>query len=323
MKQMVNEINLQGYVFSIGGRDGSLYHGHTSAESKRPNTDYISGTLNIATDEDCTNIVPARFNFVTEFFSKSGKENSSWGVLNDIENNDLTVSSKGKDGAYKIRITASASSNPFVGQDGNLVDRPSIDVNFAHPSANGFNEKQRNTFKFDMVMVNYIEREVEDGDNYGQINGYVFNTFRREATPVVLVIRNQNGMNYFEGLGASTGNPIGIHVWGRIVSTTIRHEHQIESAWGEPTIEYTTTTTREWLIDGSSPETLPFGDESFITEDELIECLNNHENIVAAAKERAEQRNNNSSKSAFAAAPDLPATSTPKKTFGSSDDFAF
>ncbi len=322
MKQMINEINLQGYVFGISGRDGKLYRGRTSAESKRPNTDYISGTVNIATDEDCVNVVPARFNFVTEFW-KSGKENASWGVLNDIKNGDLTVSSKGKDGAYKIRVTASADSNPFVGQDGNVVDRPVINVSFAHPASMGFNENQRNTFKFDMVMVNYIEREVEDGDNYGEVQGYVFNTFRKESIPVSLVIRNQAGMNYFEGLGATMANPIGVHVWGRIVSTTIQHKHEIESAWGEPTVEYTTTTTREWLIDGCSPDTLPFGDEEFITEDEFIECMNNHEAQIADAKKRAEERNSGNGASAFATAPDLPATSTPKKTFGNANDFAF
>ena len=47
----VNEVLVEGYVFNIGG-NGKLFEGTTGPESKRPNTDYISGTLNICTDED-------------------------------------------------------------------------------------------------------------------------------------------------------------------------------------------------------------------------------------------------------------------------------
>lgn len=320
MKQMINEIQLQGYVYSIGGRDGALYHGRTSAESKIPNTDYVSGTVNIVTDEDGANIVPIRFNFVTEKYSKSGKENPSWGVLRDIENNNATWQAQGKEGAYKIRVTCAAASNPFVGQEGRMVDRPTIDVTFAHPAAGGFNDNQRNAFKFDMIVVNYSEHEVEDGENYGVINGYVFNSFRKEATPVVLTIHDPSGMQYFESLDASTGNPVFQSVWGKIVSTTIRHEKEVESAFGAPQIEYTTSTQREWVVEGCAANVGEFGDAGIISEDELVECLNNHENTIALAKERYE--NSHKPASAFDA-PNIGGAAKPKRTFGSSSDFAF
>lgn len=316
MKQMINQIDLQGYVFNFGG-NGLFHNTVNNSKSKMNGIDYINGTVNVATDEDGANVVPVRFNFVTEKYGKSGKENPSWGVLNDIEGGNKTWEVQGKEGAYKIRITCAAGSNPFVGQDGKMVDRPGIEVSFAHPANNGFNENLRNMFKFDIVIINYAVREVEDGDDYGVINGYVFNNFRKEAIPVTLAIRNQGGMNYFEGLEPSTGNPIATQVWGRIVSTTIKRKQEVENAWGDPQVTYTTSTQREWLIDGSRSELYEFGDESFITEDEFMTCLNNHEDVIAAAQKRYDDRQNG--KSAF----DAPKKVEEKTTKTSVYDFPF
>lgn len=315
MKQMINEINVQGYVFNIAGN--GLFKGTTGPESKVPNTDYMSGTVNVVTDEDGANVVPVRFNFVTEKYGKSGKENSAWNVLKDIDDDDKTWESQSKEGAYKIRLSCSAGSNPFIGQDGNMIDRPCINVRFAHPANNGFNADQRNSFKFDMVMVNFAIREVENGEDYGVINGYVFDSYRKEAIPVSLVLRNQKGMEYFESLDASPSNPVGINCWGNIVSTTIKREKVVESDWGEPQVTYTTSTQREWLIVGSTVKGCDFGDEMFITEDEFVECLNNHEKVVADAQARYDAKKNSGS--------DFTVTTnnTPKRTFGSASDFQF
>ncbi len=312
-KNMTNEINIQGYVFNFSGN--GLFHGTTGPESKVPNTDYVSGTVNIATDEEGANVVPVRFNFITKKYSKSGKENPNWQVLKDIEDGNKTWEQQGKDGAYKIRVACMAGSNPFVGQDGKMVDRPSIDVNFAHPSNNGFNENQRNSFKFDMVVVNYFVKEVEDDDDYGILNGYTFNSFRKEAIPLTLVVRMPEAMSYFENLDASTANPVFQTVWGNIVSTTIRKEQEVESAFGKPQITYTTSTQREWVVTGASANPGEFGDESILTEDELIECLNNHESVVAAAQKRYDDKQNGGT--AFSE------KKTTKRTFGSASDFGF
>ena len=146
-------------------------------------------------------VIPVRFNFITEKYSKSGKDNPNWQVLHDIETQDATWQEKGIDGAYKVRLNCQVGSNPFIDRNtGNIVDRPSIDVNFAHPATMGFNDNQRNTFKFDMAIINYHEQEVEDGDNYGVVLGFVFNSVREEAIPVTLAVRSQGGMNYFENL---------------------------------------------------------------------------------------------------------------------------
>lgn len=318
MKQMVNEINLQGHVYSVSGN--GLYRGTVNnIESPVNGVDYINGSLNIATDDDGANVVPVRFNFVTEKY-RSGKENASWGVLNEIEEGSKTWDAQGKDGAYKIRLTCSAGANPFVGQDGNIVDRPCINVNFAHPANNGFREDQRNSFKFDIVIVNFVNKEVEDGDDYGEIRGYVFSGFgdRIEATPVILTIHMKSGIDYFESLDASPQNPVATQVQGKIVSKTIQREQVTEGAFGEPIVNYTTSTQREWEVTWAAPETYEFGDESFMTEDELVRAMDLHQDNVAAAQARYDAKKNSSG--AFTP----PAqNNAPKKTFGSANDFAF
>ena len=51
MKQMTNEIQIQGYVFSFSG-NGLFHNTVNNVESKMNGVDYINGTVNVATDED-------------------------------------------------------------------------------------------------------------------------------------------------------------------------------------------------------------------------------------------------------------------------------
>lgn len=286
-----NEVLVEGYVFNIGG-NGKLYEGTTGPESKRPNTDYISGTLNIATDEEGINIVPVRFNFVTEKWS-SGKDNDTWKILKEIINTGKTWENVGRDNAIKVRLQCSVGVNDFLGRDGNMVEAKSVDCSFAHFANNGFSEK-RNDFKLDMVIAATALQEVEDGDDYLNLRGYAFN-FRHDAIPVTLTVRDKGGIKYFENADISNANPMVTTVWGKIVSTTQKVEHEVESAWGAPQVEYTTRTLRAWDVVGCSPEPMEWDDESTITIAEFKECMQNRETQKAEAKARQEKRNENNS----------------------------
>ena len=193
MKKFVNEVLIEGYVFSIGG-NGKLFENTTGPESKRPNTDYISGTVNICTDEEGINVVPVRFNFVTEKWS-SGKDNDTWKVLKEIINTNKTWENVGKENAIKVRLQCSVGVNDFLGRDGDMVEAKSIDCSFAHFANNGFSEK-RNDFKMDMVIAATALQEVEGGDDYLNLRGYVF-AYRNALVPVTLSVRNKGGIDYF------------------------------------------------------------------------------------------------------------------------------
>lgn len=282
----VNEVLIEGYVFSVGG-SGKLYEGTTGPESKRPNTDYISGTLNIATDEEGINVIPVRFNFVTEKWA-SGKDNDTWKVLKEVINTGKTWEQVGKDDAIKVRLQCNVGVNDFMGRDGEMVEAKSIDCSFAHFANNGFNTKT-NDFKIDMVIAETVEQEVEDGDNYLNLRGYAFN-FRNDIIPVTLAVKDKGGIKYFEDADISNANPMVTQIWGKIVSTTQNIEHEVESAWGAPQVEYTTRTLRAWEVVGCSPEPMEWDDESTITVAEFKECLANREVQKAEAKARQEER---------------------------------
>lgn len=287
----VNEVLVEGYVFNIGG-NGKLFEGTTGPESKRPNTDYISGTLNICTDEDGINIVPVRFNFVTEKWN-SGKENDTWKVLKEVINTGKTWENVGRDNAIKVRLQCNVGVNDFLGRDGNMVEAKSIDCSFAHFANNGFSDK-RNDFKMDMLIAATALQEVENSDDYLNLRGYAFN-YRGDLIPVTLTVRDKGGINYFENADISNANPMLTNIWGKIVSTTQKIEKEVESAWGAPQVEYTTRTLRAWEVVGCSPEPMDWDDESTITIAEFKTALQNREAQKAAAKARQEEKQSGNS----------------------------
>jgi hypothetical protein len=54
----------------------------TSGEnSKNPGTQFINGTIDIATDDAVTNIVTVHFTYVTPKYAKSGSDNATLATL--------------------------------------------------------------------------------------------------------------------------------------------------------------------------------------------------------------------------------------------------
>ena len=73
MKQnLVNEVHGEGYLYEY---DLKIKY------SDKKKTDFISGKISLATDEDCQNIVEYHFVYVTPVYSKSGKPNPNFGLL--------------------------------------------------------------------------------------------------------------------------------------------------------------------------------------------------------------------------------------------------
>ena len=207
----------------------------------------------------------------------------------------------------KLRIQGDVEVNDFMGRDGNMVEAKQVRGGFTHYANDGFRDK-RNNFETDMAITNVRHIEVENGDDYTNVDGYVFN-FRGDLIPVTYSITNSAGMQYFENLDVSINQPELKYIWGKIVSTTQKVEREVETAWGAPQVEYTTRTLRMWAIDGASPESYPWDDESTITAAEFKQGLANREQQKAEAKARQEARNASATgKSGFPAATnaDLP-----------------
>ena len=297
MRQNKNVVYVEGYVYNC-----SLFANVAGPNSKNPGQEYINGTVNIATDEDGINIVSVRYTYVVPTW-KSGKENETYTILMSLLNDAPTWEKAGKDKAVKLRIQGDVEVNDFMGRDGNMVETKQVRGGFTHYANDGFRDK-RNNFETDMLITSAVRVEVENGNDYMNLSGYVFN-FRNDFIPVTYTLNNEAGIKYFESLDISMNTPYYTYVWGKIVSSTQRIEKQVETAWGAPQVEYTTRTLRMWEVEGCSPESYEFDDDSTITLAEFKQGLANREQQKAEAKARQEARNASSAgKSGFPATTD-------------------
>ena len=304
MKNMINSTHIEGLVY-----ESNLELRVSGENSKHPGTEFIMGTLNIATDDACTNIVPVHFTYVTATTSK-GNANATYGVLKDIIDEKIgAVMTVGADKAGKVRIDSAIGLNEFYSDRNGTEELVSVKRNeggFVHVTAAlAPDEKTRNTFQADMLItsVTRVEGNEERGTKDKVIvRGCVFD-FRKAVLPIDFSVTNERGMEYFEGLGASAKEPIFTKVWGRQISQTTTNKKVEESAWGESRVVETPITRRDWVITGSNPEPYDWDDEDTITAKELTEAMANRETYLASIKQRQDEY-----KASKAAATATPAT---------------
>lgn len=285
----VNTVKVQGYIFNKGEGFRALQK-RTSKAGK----EYIQGELNIATDEDATNVVTVWFQYVAPTYpAKNGKPerpNATYNTLAQIIENTTTYEEAGTN-AQKVRIDGNVGVNDWYNRDGELVSTKRFEGSFVHLMNAGEKLAERPaTFETDMVISNIAEREMENAaENYVNVTGYVFN-FRQDVLPVTFTVRGEGGMKYF----LDQDTPMVTKVWGDIVSSIVKIEHTTESAFGVPTVDVTTRTIRAWDIIGASAEPMDWDDESTITRAELKKKVLEREERLAEEKKRREEARNNS-----------------------------
>lgn len=287
----LNKVHIEGYIFD---------HDLQKRTSKN-GVDYIGGIVNIATSEDAMNVVPVHFIYVTETYSKSGKPNPNFAILEKIIDENNTYSVNGNE-AQKVRIDGNIGVNDFVTRDGEMASPKRVVASFIHTMnpSDDISDKS-STFDADMLITSCIEKEVEDGDDYVELGGYVFG-YQGSLVPVTFSIRNKAGMKYFLGQDISKGNPYCTELWGNIVSTTVTREEKVESAFGAPKVNVTSRTLRAWDVEGCNPESYEWDDESFITKAELKKCIEVREERLADVRKRNEEyRNSQNGKAGFPA----------------------
>ena len=272
-------------------------------QSENYGKEFINGSLSVATDEAGLNVLTVHYTYVTEQ-TKNGKVNVTYSNLKRIMDSGKTWVTDGKDAATKVRLTTSAALNDFYPQGGDqLVSQPRNEGGFVtivtdlNPEGAG-----RQKFTFDTVItgVSLVEADPEKNisEDYVKINCAIFN-FRNDILPFTLIAKNsarEGSVDYFMGLEVSPSEPIYTQVWGEILSTTVKVEKKIESAFGEPTVDVTERHQREWVVTGAKPEPYVFDDASTITVEELSKAVANRnvylEDVKARAKEYYASRGN-------------------------------
>lgn len=280
MKKITNNTHFEGYLYSH-----DLQLRVSSESAKTPGVEFISGTLEILTDDAGLNVVPVSFRYVTEK-TKAGKKNATFGVLQSIIASTGKTYQEAGAGAMKIKVDTALGLNDFYNAEGELITYKLNDGGFVH-TVNAFTDN-RNSFEVDMLITNVVRKEEDPDKGTPEIlfvKGATFN-FMKNILPIELVVKDPAGMNYFENLGASTAEPVFLKVWGHVLCSTIATESVEESAFGEPAVKTTTRRLREWVVTGASTEPYDFGDEAVLTSDEVKEAMAAREVYLADVKER-------------------------------------
>ena len=317
MRRATNSERIEGRVYQHSLAIKTVQN-QTSANFGK---EFISGDLEVAVDEAGLNVIPVHFTYVTSTTS-SGAENRTFSVLKKIIDGGKTWILNGKDEALKVRIDTAIALNDFYTQDGNLVSVKKNEGGFVS-IINGelALENERNTFTVDMLItgVNRTEKNEEKNINedFVTVRGAIFN-FKNELLPVDFLVRNVDGMKYFEDLGVTGAEPIYTKVWGRINCGTILNEVKEDSAFGESAVRTYERKIREWVITGTAKVPYDFGDENILTAAEVTKAQQDREVMLAETKKRSEEyrANKNAVDNSFGnVATTAPTPSVSKGTF--------
>lgn len=289
MRKNINSFHVEGYVYDASKLEKKI----SGEKSKHPGTEFYTGEIGIAVDEEGMNVIPVHFTYVTEFYSKSGKKNNTFTALGKIvDNPEKTWIAGGKDNAIKVKIDGNLGLNDFISSDDQRVSARRCEGSFVTLINNLCDISERNTFQADMVInrVNHVDADPEKNidKDYTTIGGAIFN-FRNDLLPVELTVRNAGGMKYFENLDATNADPVYTKVWGRLNSQTITVEKEEESAFGDAAVTTYERKNREWTVTGTAKVPYDFGDDEVMTADDLTNAMQNREVYWADIKKRNDE----------------------------------
>lgn len=288
-KEFKNLTHIEGYLY-----EADLEAKVTGPNSKNPGTNYIKGSISIATDEDCLNIVDVHYVYSTPTTSK-GNPNATYGVLEKILNGEYkTVMNSSKEEALKLSINSALGLNEFytdrqTDENGDPILVSSMwNINGFINIVNQFrpNEADRSRFETDILITNVTRKEADEERELPEkmiVKGYIFN-YANEILPISFVTTNPNAMDYFEGFDISSNNPMFTKVWGQQISTTVMRKRVQENAFGEPYVQEIPSTRKEMLITGANVEPHIFDIEETLTKAELTTMLQNRETYLATRK---------------------------------------
>ena len=304
MKKMINATHISGALYQ---HDLALKV--TGENSKNPGTEFISGNIEIATDDAGINIVPVHFTYVTATTSK-GKPNDTFNTLKNIINGVYkSVMADGVENASKFRIDSAIGLNEFYtdrsGKE-ELVSAKRNEGGFVHPAVSvEEDEKLRNTFDCDIVITNVMHKDADEEKKTEEkaiVKGAIFN-FRGDLLPVEFSVIHPNAIAYFEDLGASSSNPVFTRVKGRQVSESITRTVTEESAFGEPSVKEYKSTKKDFVITWAAKETYEWDEEGSVTAAEFKEAIAKREVTLAEMKQRNDEYKASRGNAPAAAAP--------------------
>lgn len=291
MKKTKNNFHCEGLVYQH-----NLQLKTSGPNAKTPGVEFIQGSIQVATDDDCTNIVEIYYPYVTALTSKK-KENPVYLVLANLINGTFgTVMGGGADKAVRVRVDTSIALNDFYSDRSGTDELVSVKRNeggFIHTTGPwASDEDGRNKFEVDMVITGFRRQEADPDRNLpekGIIKGCIFDDFRKRMLPTEFSILSPQGMDYFEGLEASSSNPVFTRMQGKEISETIVRQIVEESAFGEPSVREVKNSRKDYIVTWTQSDPYEWDDESTITAEELKQMITDREVYLAELKTNREQ----------------------------------
>lgn len=283
MKKTRNNFHCEGLVYQH-----KLELKVSGPKAKNPGVEFIQGSIQVATDDECTNIVEIYFPYVTALLS-SKKENPNYLVLANLINGTFgTVMGAGQDKALKVRVDTSIALNDWYNDNDELVSTKRNEGGFIHTTGPwATDENGRNQFEVDMVITGFRRQEPDPDRELpekGIVKGCIFNDFRKTMMPVEFSMLDPHGMDYFEGLEVSSSNPVFTRVKGKEISETIVRKIVEESAFGEPSVREVKNNRKDYVITWTPKDPYLWDDESTITAEELKQMIADREVYLAEKK---------------------------------------
>lgn len=292
-EKMVNESRVAGYLY-----DHKLERKVTGSKSKNPGTEYLRGTISIATDDSCMNVVKVAFVYVVSTYKdKKGAEhpNQTFGYLGDIIDGKIkTVVNDGKENAAIVICNGNLNLVDYPSRQNpdemiSFLQNESRFINFASQTFQDFGAD----FRTDMLITNVKHNEADEEKNIKEhvvVKGCIFD-WQVNPLPVSFKVYHPGAIEYFEDLEL----PCFTQVRGKQVSSTQRIEHKEANAWGEEEITYSTRSVRDFVITGAKPEPYGIDEESTgknLTFKEIKELQARRERRLAEIKQTYEEYQN-------------------------------
>lgn len=307
--KMFNATHIEGVLYQH-----SLERKESGPNSTKPGTVYISGNIEIATDNALVNIVPVHFTYVTETTAK-GTANPTFATLMNIINGTFgSVMKDGADKAIKLRVDSAIGLNEFyTDRDGKetLVSAKRNEGGFVHVvNALDENEANRSTFDVDMIITGVTVKEGDPDAGIADkaiVKGAIFD-FRKSLLPIELSATDSRAIAYFEGLEASPKNPVFTRVKGSQISETIVKTITEDSAFGAPSVREVKNTRKDFVITWAQTTPYEWDDEGSITAAELKDAMAARETYLATVKQRNDEYKASKGNAITAAKPAVAAT---------------
>ena len=302
MMNVRNKTHIEGYLYQH-----TLEKKESGPKSANPGTIYITGNIDIATDNAMTNVVTIHYTYVTEK-TKNGKSNSSFNILNDIIDGKLcSVMKDGADKASMLSVDSAIGLNEFYsdrnGQEELISAKRNEGGFLSVVSSLKEDEALRSTFDVDMVITGTRMMEADPDKNLPEkmiLKGGIFD-FRKSLLPVELSVVMPGAISYFESMGISQTEPMFTRLQGQLISEVVKRTVTEESAFGAPKVREFASTRKDYVVTWAASEPHAWDDESTITAAEMKKAMEDRATYLATVKARQDEYK--ASKNAAPAAP--------------------